>query len=343
MAALLASASAAAPAPNTLLPAWEGMRFYVHEEFGKAFEDVSPEILKLTPLDEHLPVFTAEYLIDIYLIEALRGHPGRLESEPDPDDASVLHVLPVPVFSSCVLSSLKKDGGDSHAERMMTLMDLDKYSSFHAGIPYLIIAASCTRCQVISEGACQQFFPHELDLLLSRAKEKNLILGVTDKEFPDWRRDFTYHRFTSSVVLPYRTHYMVKDTPSSEDDAPRDIDILFHGSLKRRDGGLRQIMVDAVNQLNTTYSVSLQTPEIAQHGNPWDKQVRTSRRQLRVRTGTKELSGWLSRRGSWFRRLPRWPSTRSQPCSARSSASCQTATPRRRAACLTQWRRDVCR
>jgi len=232
------------PSPLAAVP-----RFYLHDEGGFNFSDVSAAVDRLlggSPPDDVLPVDMAQHLFEYPLLRALRTHPQRTLSAGDAE----VHVIGAMPFVSWALADLGICLGDcsngslaEHQTRMHGVAEAlrsNRYwnASRQQGTPFVLIVGHYSHYRHITESLTQEL------------RRGNAMLAVSDpmhgKQMPAPKGSPLRGLVSHGITMPYWAHAHAAYVDGNRAERAG---LMFHGGVGRHDYGTRDRLVRVMRLL----------------------------------------------------------------------------------------------
>jgi len=242
-------------------------RFYLHDEGGFNFSDVSAAVDRLlggSPPDDVLPVDMAQHFVEYPLLRALRTHPQRTLSAGDAE----VHVIGAMPFVSWALADLGiclgacSDGSLAEHQRRMhgvaEALRSNRYwkASRRQGTPFVLIVGHYSHHRHVTESLTQE---------LSRG---NAVLAVADrmhgKQMPAPKGSPLRGLVSHGITMPYWAHAHAAYVDGNRAERAG---LMFHGGVGRHDYGTRDRLVRVMRLLQKRGDpVDLQLAEFTRGG-----------------------------------------------------------------------------
>lgn len=234
------------------------LRFVLHE-LPDIFGEVDRAALAATAeprLDDHLPPDFAMHLTDQPLLNALRRHPLRMSvtewQASSSSSSPLLHVPYVPAFSSRIAEFARQLGwpegspfagmpsSTSHAQRMAavnhSLSTIAAWRHPRPSEPFLFIMGHWGTAYAFTDPFIRALWQPHHHWFLATVETGSAHYGMRGKSG-------MHNLGERRVVIPYRAHYLASESAFAPDGSPQSKPkregVMFHGGLRRADGGIR--------------------------------------------------------------------------------------------------------
>lgn len=223
--------------------AWNGVKFFLHDNgvfnftntvtcFFNALGGTQDTVL----LDDVLMPNVAENIADVFLIDQLKNHPGRVYHA----DAADVHIIGAAIGTSFHAAQLDGQPCGTLAEHYNRVTDVLVNMTNQTARNWLLIDTDwCWHGQVLTT-AFGDFM-----------KQKGVMFATLDHTIADYGG----MPYEDVVVIPYKAHARLDDErgPAPNVNGRRKTSFTFHGNMKRRNSGrLRFRLFDITDGLPYT-------------------------------------------------------------------------------------------
>lgn len=215
---------------NATSSGWSGLKFFLHEDGAFDFSDRVRcffHAVHSTPAADNLDMRVlpnvAEHTTDVYMLEQLRRHPGRVHERDDADIQIIGSALGTSYHAS-QLPGFPCGRANVHERRVERL--LDELDEMKAGSFFLLIDTDWYwENRVLS--------PRFVSLMRSR----HMMLATVDRDIAD----YGHLAFADTVIIPYKAHFRLDRrahwSAGHRTNDLRSTSFTFHGTMSRHGTG----------------------------------------------------------------------------------------------------------